>query len=179
MLLNQTKLLLSTSELVPFLYNFMSSLWVFSTPWIWAFGTRFDAQTDCKGLELSGCFKSTILDTFLQEWLNRNTLFIWKRKFLESKCSNCSLWVTSDRNLSHVFNSSLIQHVGQSYHLISQGAMGSKLTEIPQTCKVLQSLLSSQKCTHKTTDCFSKCSPILPWVSLMKRANNTTKRGEM
>lgn len=46
-----------------------------------AFGTIFETWTDYKGLELSGCFKSTILDRFLQEWLNmEHTPFLIERE---------------------------------------------------------------------------------------------------
>ena len=141
---------------------------------IQAFGTIFETWTDCKGLELSGCFKSTILDRFLQEWLNRaHTSLLFERENAGSQ--NAAIYplewlgVEIYPTFSTVqLNSGCWSNLASSF---SRWYRFTTLTAIPQSCKVSWPLLSSQNCSHKITDCFSKCSPPLFWVFLMERAD--------
>lgn len=113
---------------------------------IQAFGTRFETWTECKRLELSGGSKSTILDRFLLEWLNMaHTSFLFERENSGSKNAVTGLFELPGVEIYPTFSA---VHLNSGYW--SELAPNSWrqcgftiLTDVPQSCRVSQSLLGS------------------------------------
>lgn len=114
---------------------------------IQAFGTWFETWTDCKGLELSGCFKSTILDRFLQGWLNGvHAPFLFERENSGSQNAVICLFEWLGVEIYPTFstvqlNSGCWSDLEPNF---SRWYGFTTLTEVFQSCRVSQPLLSSQ-----------------------------------
>lgn len=140
-----------------------------------AFGTRFETWTDYKGLELSGCFKSTILDRFLQEWLNmEHTPFLLERENSGSQSAVIHLSVGLGAEIFPTFskiqwNSGCWSDLAPNFPRLNGF---TNLTQVSQSCRVSQPLVGSHSGVTQITDCFLRCSPPLLWVVLMGSVDN-------
>lgn len=77
-----------------------------------------------------------------------HTLFIWKRKFWESKCCNWSLWMTWRGNLSHIFISTVKFRMLVRPSTKSFTVTWIHNSEVPQSCRVSRPLLNRWNFSH-------------------------------